>query len=86
MVRSGVQLIFSIRVLFAQRIFAPTGRLSSGKMTLTSPLGISAAQIMPQLSTPHSFAGFRFATADEIKAIADRGEFLHYDSIRKVFE
>ena len=31
-------------------------------------------------------AGFRFATADEIKAIADRGEFLHYDSIRKVFE
>ena len=31
-------------------------------------------------------AGFRFATAEEIKAIADRGEFLHYDSIRKVFE
>lgn len=31
-------------------------------------------------------AGFRFATADEIKAIADRGEFLHYDSIKKVFE
>ena len=31
-------------------------------------------------------AGFRFATADEIKVIADRGEFLHYDSIRKVFE
>lgn len=29
-------------------------------------------------------AGFRFATADEIKVIADRGEFLHYDSIRKV--
>ena len=31
-------------------------------------------------------AGFRFATADEIKVIADMGEFLHYDSIRKVFE
>ena len=31
-------------------------------------------------------AGFRFATSEEIKAIADRGEFLHYDSIRKVFE
>lgn len=46
----------------AYRIFEPTGRLSSGKITLTSPLGISAAQIMPQLSTPHSFAGFRFAT------------------------
>jgi len=28
----------------------------------------------------------RFATADEIKAIADSGRFLHYDSIKKVFE
>ena len=27
----------------------------------------------------------RFATADEIKAIADSGRFLHYESIRKVF-
>jgi 8-oxo-dGTP pyrophosphatase MutT (NUDIX family) len=28
----------------------------------------------------------KFATAEEIKAIADSGRFLHYDSIRKVFE
>lgn len=27
----------------------------------------------------------RFATADEIRAIAESGKFLHYDSIRKVF-
>lgn len=30
--------------------------------------------------------GFRFATADEIKALADEGVFLHYSSICKVFE
>ena len=30
--------------------------------------------------------GFQLATAQEIKAIADQGIFLHYDSIRKVFE
>ncbi|WP_031556990.1 NUDIX hydrolase [Lachnospira multipara] len=29
---------------------------------------------------------FKFATIEEIKEIADRGEFLHYDSIKKVFE
>ena len=28
----------------------------------------------------------RFATADEIKALADQGIFLHYGSISKVFE
>ena len=28
----------------------------------------------------------KFATAEEIKAIADSGRFLHYDSIKKVFE
>ena len=28
----------------------------------------------------------RFATADEIKAIADQGIFLHYNSIKAVFE
>ncbi len=31
-------------------------------------------------------AGYRLATADEIKAIADQGIFLHYDSIKKAFE
>lgn len=30
--------------------------------------------------------GFKFASLDEIKEIADRGEFLHYESIKKVFE
>lgn len=28
----------------------------------------------------------KFATLDEIKALADQGIFLHYDSIKKVFE
>lgn len=31
-------------------------------------------------------AGVQFATAEEIKALADQGIFLHYDSICKVFE
>ena len=31
-------------------------------------------------------AGYRFATLEEIKEIANRGEFLHFDSIKKVFE
>ena len=30
--------------------------------------------------------GFRIATLEEIKALADEGIFLHYDSIREVFE
>lgn len=30
--------------------------------------------------------GYRFATAEEIKALAEEGIFLHYDSIRKAFE
>lgn len=30
--------------------------------------------------------GFKLATAEEIRALADQGIFLHYDSIRKVFE
>ena len=30
--------------------------------------------------------GFQLATAQEIKAIADQGIFLHYDSIKKAFE
>ena len=30
--------------------------------------------------------GFKIATHDEIKALADQGIFLHYDSIKKVFE
>lgn len=30
--------------------------------------------------------GFRFATVDEIRALAEEGVFLHYDSIRQVFE
>ena len=30
--------------------------------------------------------GFKIATLDEIKAIAAEGKFLHYDSIKKVFE
>ena len=29
--------------------------------------------------------GFKFATAEEIKELADQGIFLHYDSICKVF-
>lgn len=31
-------------------------------------------------------AGFALADIDEIKAIAAEGKFLHYDSIKKVFE
>ena len=31
-------------------------------------------------------AGYKIATADEIKALADEGIFLHYDSIKRVFE
>ena len=31
-------------------------------------------------------AGFKLATAEEIKALAEQGIFLHYDSIKKVFE
>ena len=31
-------------------------------------------------------AGFTFATKEEIEAIAAEGKFLHYDSIKKVFE
>lgn len=42
-------------------IFAPTGISSSTKITLQPPSARSAAQIMPLLSTPQSFAGFRFA-------------------------
>ncbi len=30
--------------------------------------------------------GYAFATAEEIKALADQGIFLHYDSIKRVFE
>lgn len=30
--------------------------------------------------------GWKLATADEIKALADEGIFLHYDSIRTIFE
>ncbi len=30
--------------------------------------------------------GYRLATAEEIKALADEGIFLHYDSIKRVFE
>ena len=29
--------------------------------------------------------GYRLATAEEIKALADQGVFLHYDSIKRVF-
>ena len=29
--------------------------------------------------------GFRFATAEEIKELADKGIFLHYDSIKQAF-
>ncbi len=42
-------------------IFAPTGIESSANITLHPPPGISAAQIMPLLSTPRSFTGLRFA-------------------------
>lgn len=31
-------------------------------------------------------AGFKLATADEIKELATQGIFLHYDSIKQVFE
>ena len=30
--------------------------------------------------------GFKLATLDEIKELANQGIFLHYDSIRKAFE
>lgn len=30
--------------------------------------------------------GFKLATLDEIKEYAEQGIFLHYDSIKKVFE
>ena len=30
--------------------------------------------------------GFRFATAEEIEKLAEQGIFLHYDSIKQVFE
>lgn len=30
--------------------------------------------------------GFRFATVEEIKALAEQGIFLHYDSIKQVFQ
>ncbi|MBP1592873.1 MAG: NUDIX hydrolase [Oscillospiraceae bacterium] len=30
--------------------------------------------------------GYRIATPEEIKALADEGIFLHYDSIKRVFE
>ena len=30
--------------------------------------------------------GFKFATAEEIRELAEQGIFLHYSSIRKVFE
>lgn len=30
--------------------------------------------------------GFKLATVDEIREIAARGEFLHYDSIKQLFE
>lgn len=30
--------------------------------------------------------GFKLATHDEIKALADQGIFLHYDSIKQVFD
>lgn len=31
-------------------------------------------------------AGYKIATLDEIKALAEEGIFLHYDSIKRVFE
>lgn len=31
-------------------------------------------------------AGFEIATVEQIKAYAKQGIFLHYDSIRQVFE
>ena len=46
-------------------------------------MNITEADI--KLQTDEDIDG-RFATADEIKAIADEGKFLHYASIRKVFE
>ena len=30
--------------------------------------------------------GCRFATPEEIRELADQGIFLHYDSIKRVFE
>ena len=30
--------------------------------------------------------GYKFATPEEIKALADEGIFLHYDSIKRVFD
>ena len=30
--------------------------------------------------------GFKFATPDEIKELAEQGIFLHYDSMKEVFD
>lgn len=43
----------------------------------------SEADVTPQEAETD---GFMLATLDEIKAFADEGIFLHYDSIKKVFE
>ncbi len=46
-------------------------------------MDFSEDDVKPQ---PEETLGFKLATLDEIKALAAEGIFLHYDSIKKVFE
>ena len=46
-------------------------------------MNITEADVCLQASETEDF---RFATVEEIKALADQGMFLHYDSIRQIFE
>ena len=53
------------------------------KKDSTMKLETKAAVLVdtPEVQTEET-AGYKIATADEIKALADEGIFLHYDSIR----
>ena len=57
------------------------------KKDSTMKLETKAAVLVdtPEVQTEET-AGYKIATADEIKALADEGIFLHYDSIKRVFE
>ena len=45
-------------------------------------LDFEESQVHPQ---EEETLGYRLATAEEIKALADQGIFLHYDSIKAIF-
>ncbi len=46
-------------------------------------MDFTEGDVKPQ---PEETKGFMIADLDKIKEFADKGEFLHYDSIRKAFE